>query len=152
MTRFPAALACLALVAVSVPVTFSAFTETQVNAATIATQTVFPPLNTSLPTVTSATVAGVTTLTGARGEWTTVNGGTSTYTLQWQRCSGDTCVDVGDPLTLDLNNLTATLVHTVTAADSGSSLQLKVTGADSSITGAGERNSTVAYSVPVAIL
>jgi len=144
MTRLVIALALGAVVTVLAGSgTQAAFTQTQTNAATMQTQAVFPPLNTSAPTAT-VTVPGVT-LTGAIGTWTTVNVATSTYTMQWQRCSGGACADSGGSLTLDASNLLGTLTYTITGADAGSTLRLKVTGVDSSIA-APDRASTVAYS------
>lgn len=148
MRRLALALATFAAVAtVMSSGTLSVFSETRANSATWQAQSTFPPLNTAVPTVSSSTVLSVTTLTGSVGSWAVTNAGTTTWTLQWQRCTTGTCTDIDPPSVV--SSLLGTLDHIVTGADAGSTLRLKVTGSDSSIPGT-DRGSTVAYSAEVA--
>lgn len=147
MRRLVLALATFAAVAtVMSSGSFAVFSETKANSATWQAQSTFPPLNTAVPAVSSSTVLSITTLTGSVGSWAVTNAPTTTWTLQWQRCSAGTCTDVGAPSVV--SSLLGTLDHVVSGADAGSTLRLKVTGADSSIPGS-DRSSTVAYSAEV---
>ena len=74
------------------------------------------PLNTALPTVTGTAQVGQT-LTGTVGSWT----GASSYSQQWQRCTGATCNPIG--------NATASPIVPV-AADVGFTLRLQVTASN----------------------
>jgi hypothetical protein len=147
MRRAVLALVVLAGVAtVASPGTYSAFTVTRANTTPVTTQATFPPLNSAVPTVSSVTVLGVTTLTGHLGSWAITNAATTTYTLQWQRCTAGACSDVGAASVV--SSLLGTLDHIVIGADAGSTLRLKVTATDSAIV-APDRGSTIAYSAEV---
>ena len=71
------------------------------------------PVNTALPTVTGTAQVGQT-LTGTVGSWN----GASSYSQQWQRCTGATC----NPI----SNATAS-TYVPAAADVGFTLRLQVT-------------------------
>lgn len=149
MRRLLPAFALLAAVAavVSQP-TYSTFSETRANSATWQAQSAFPPLNTAVPTITSSTVVITTTLTGHLGSWAITHPATTTYAMQWQRCTGGVCADIPGS-SLIVSSLASTLGYVVLGADSGKTLRLKITATDSAITAPGERASTVVYSAEV---
>lgn len=140
-----ALLAAVVVVIDSVPTTTASYSTSIVNTAPVTTQAVFPPLNTTLPTI-GLTLGGAVTsltagvsLTATTGTWSTAHVASTTYAVQWQRCAGSSCADIAGA---------TALVRLVTADDEGSKLRVKVTATDSD-TSVTPRNSMVAYSAEV---
>jgi hypothetical protein len=119
--------AAFAAVSVAVAGTFSATTA---NTSTLSSQTVFPPLNTSAPTLADPVgvwISGVTVLTANVGTWAKSSTGTNSFSVQFQRCSGGTCSNDGSPITAtDLGGGVLGALYTVAAGDIGSGVTVRV--------------------------
>lgn len=77
------------------------------------------PTNTSLPLINDSTPVVRQKLTATTGDWV----GAATFTYQWQRCQGaDQCFDI---------SRATKNVYTVTSADLGAALKVKVTASNS---------------------
>lgn len=140
-----AAAAAAALAVVAGSGTFAGtFSTTKSNSASLSSQSVFPPINTAVPTVT-VTAAGLTR-TATLGSWATPSALTTSYTVRWERCTAvNVCTDINE-VTSGLTSLLSTVVHTIVPADSGNTLRVKVIGTN---TAASPVSSTSVYSAQV---
>jgi hypothetical protein len=147
------ALGCSLLAAVAVLAgqgTYASYSDTRGNTASAATQAEFPPISTGAPEV-SETLG---TLVGEAGTWNLENPLTTTFSAQWERCTGGTCTPFGG--LLPFSSILDTVTYVLTPFDDGKTLRLRVTATDSSLTPTapsdgdlGVRNATVAYSAEV---
>jgi subtilase family serine protease len=83
-------------------------------------QALAPPVNTSPPTISGTTAQGQT-LTANPGSWTGYP--SPAFTYQWQQCSGGTCTDIPTA---------SAQTYTLTSADVGKTIDVVVTGTNSS--------------------
>jgi hypothetical protein len=147
------AAAAVASGVLALPSTFASFTQSQVNSVPLHTQTVFPPLNTVAPSIRNAVGGTLLSLPasglsvqGRVGTWDTAHSGSTTYTIQWQRCTSGTCSDVGSPVAAgDLGAGVIGALYVIAPADAGSTLRIQVvaTDNDASVT---PHNATTALS------
>ncbi len=93
------------------------------------------PTNTSLPSISPATPAVGQPVIASSGSWSG-NPSSFTYSYQWQRCSGASCVSVGSN----------TASYTPQAADAGSTIQVLVT-ASNGVPPAGQATSAATSAV-----
>lgn len=145
--------ALAAVVSTSVQGTVAGYSQSRANSATLSTQAVLPPVNTAVPTITTAgggaltsvpTVPG-TVIQGRVGSWAAVHA--PAFTVTWQRLSGGTWTDSGSPLTaVDLGGGVIGALFTIGVGDPGTPLRIKVVATDAL---AAPTSATTAFSAQV---